>query len=51
MDSPYKRGDYKKSAKQKTSSSGKDNSKSITNKKTNNIVLKRGDTSNIHISG
>ena len=52
MNSHYKRGEYKnRSAKQKTSTSTKESSESITNKKTDNIVLKGGDLCNYHISG
>ena len=40
-----------RSAKQKTSTCTKENAKSITNKKTKNIVLKEGDASNSHING
>ena len=50
MNSPYKGGDYKKSgAKQKTSTSTKENSKYITLKKTKNTPKKGGDPSNNHI--
>ena len=42
LNSPYKRGDYKtRSPKQKTSTSTKENSKSVTNKKTKNLTKKR----------
>ena len=52
MNGPYKRGDYKRRfTKQKLSSSTKESSKSITNRKTKNIVFRKGDPSNIHISG
>ena len=52
MNSPYKRVDYKKrSTKQRTSTSAKENSKSITNKKTKNNVLKGDNPRNIFISG
>ena len=52
MNSPYERGDYKKrSAKQKTSTSTKENSTCITNKKIKKYVMKRGDPSNIQLTG
>ena len=59
MDSPYNRINYKKKTskrKAKVNNSAKDppkneDLKATTNKKTENIVLKGGDPSNIHMSG
>ena len=52
MNSFYKKGHYKKRrSKEKTSTSTKELSKGITNKKSKNNVLKGGDPSNIYFSG